>query len=416
MAASRSRNFAPLLLLFILLAVGGFLVWRMLQKAPVGPVASATLRTVAFSDLPGWRTGDPRPALAAFRRSCSAIASKSSDAIMGTGGYAGTVADWQKVCASAPPAGESIAATRAFFEANFSPREVLAADGSPALFTGYYEPELQVSRTKHGRYQTPIYGAPSNLVSVDLGAFRDAYKGEHLEGCLNGRRLLPCPARAEIDAKGLGDAPLLFYADDPISVFFLHIQGSGRVRLEDGTMMRVAYAGQNGRPYTSVARTLIDRGALPREGMSMQVIRAWMQAHPAEAKDVMEADQSYVFFEELPIGDASLGSAGSEGVPLTPAASLAVDQKFHPLGLPVYVTATRPDSNPSRGDHPFDRLLIAQDTGGAIRGPARGDVFWGFGSDAESIAGRMKSTGRIFVLLPQSVAQHLPDNAEIKAP
>jgi len=413
MAASRSRNFGLLIVLLVVLAAAGFLIWRM-QK-PVAPGSSANLRTVAFTDLPGWRTGDPRPALTAFRRSCSAIASRIPDGPMGTNGYAGTVADWKAVCAAAPPTGESIAAARRFFETDFLPREILAADGSPALFTGYYEPELQVSRTKHGRYQTPIYGAPSSLVSVDLGAFRDAYKGEHLEGCLNGRRLVPCPARAEIDAKGLSDAPVLFYADDPVSVFFLHIQGSGRVRLEDGTMMRVAYAGQNGRPYTSVARTLINRGALPREGMSMQVIRAWMQAHPAEAKDVMEADQSYVFFEEQPIGDASLGSAGSEGVPLTPGASLAVDQKFHPLGLPVYVSATRPDSNPSRGDHSLNRLMIAQDTGGAIRGPARGDVFWGFGNDEESIAGRMKSTGRMFVLLPQAAAQHLPDNAEIKA-
>jgi membrane-bound lytic murein transglycosylase A len=212
------------------------------------------------------------------------------------------------------------------------------------------------------------------------------------------------------------DAPVLFYTDDPVALFFLHIQGSGRVKLEDGTMLRVVYAGQNGQPYRPIGRTLIARGWMEREDMSMQAIRAWMLAHPAQARDVMETDPSYIFFLEEPLGDPHAGSNGSEGVPLTAGASLAVDQRIHPLGTPIYVAARRPDANPNRSDRAFDQLLIAQDTGGAIRGAARGDVYWGFGKDAESIAGRMKSEGRMFVLLPKAIAVRLRDHSEWRAP
>jgi membrane-bound lytic murein transglycosylase A len=179
------------------------------------------------------------------------------------------------------------------------------------------------------------------------------------------------------------------------------------VKLEDGTMLRVVYAGQNGHPYKPIGRTLIARGWMKREGMSMQAIRAWMQTHAAQARGVMETDPSYVFFKEEPLGDQNVGSAGSEGVPLTPGGSLAVDARIHPLGIPIYVAATRPDVDPNRPDRAFDQLLVAQDTGGAIRGPARGDVYWGFGKDAESVAGRMKADGRLFVLLPKAVAARL---------
>jgi membrane-bound lytic murein transglycosylase A len=414
MAPRRRVSKAPfVILLLIVVAAAGFFLWRT-YPPQLAPATTATLSVVRFADLPGWKDSDTRAALAAFRRSCPVLKNKPQNATMGANGYAGVVGDWQSVC-NALPAATTAETARQFFEQHFAPVEIVPSGGS-ALFTGYYEPELDASRAQQGVYKTPIYGAPSNLVSIDLGAFRDKYAGEHLEGCLDGHKLLPCPSRAAIDAHGLTGAPVLLYASDPISVFFLHIQGSGRVKLADGSMLRIAYDGQNGRPYTSVGHTLIERGILPREGMSMQAIRAWMQTHPALARDVMETDQSYVFFKEQPIGDASLGSPGSEGVPLTPGASLAVDEKLHPLGVPVYIAATRPDSDASKQDREFDALLIAQDTGGAIKGPARGDVFWGFGRDAESIAGRMKSTGRMFVLLPKSVAAKLPPNAELAAP
>jgi peptidoglycan lytic transglycosylase A len=411
----RKRPVAAVALLALLAAAAVFLIWRM-QRAPAPATPSGTITAVRFTDLPGWSAGDPRAALFAFARSCKVLRSKPAQSSIGGTGYAGTVGDWQGVCAAIPSSAASAASARMFFESRFTPVEVRNADKTDALFTGYYEPELFASRKPHGRYRVPIYGVPSDLVSVDLGLFRDDLKGEHLEGCLSGHRLQLCPARAEIDANGLAQAPVLFYADDPVSVFFLHIQGSGRVRLDDGSTVRVAYAGQNGRPYKAVGRTLIEEGLLDRAGMSMQAIRAWMQAHATDARRVMETDQSYVFFQEEALGDPSIGSPGSEGVPLTPGASLAVDLKLHPQGAPCYVAATRPDSDTAKPDRTFDRLLIAQDTGGAIRGPARGDVFWGFGNDAEAIAGRMKSSGRMFVLLPKAVAARLGPGTELRAP
>jgi membrane-bound lytic murein transglycosylase A len=205
----------------------------------------------------------------------------------------------------------------------------------------------------------------------------------------------------------LSRATALFFADDPYAVFFLHIQGSGRILLEDGTIKRVAYAGQNGWPYTAVGRVLVQEGTLPKEGLSMQVIRKWMKANPVRAKQVMERDLSYVFFKEAPLGDPSLGSPGAQGVPLTPERSLAVDRHIHPLGAPFFLVAQAPDPDPARPDRPLARLVIAQDTGGAIRGPLRGDVFFGYGGGAESVAGRMKSEGKLYVLLPRALAQRM---------
>jgi membrane-bound lytic murein transglycosylase A len=203
---------------------------------------------------------------------------------------------------------------------------------------------------------------------------------------------------------------VLFYADDPIAVFFLHIQGSGRVVFDDGSKARVVYAGKNGRPYTAIGRTLIARGALTKETVSMPAIRAWLKAHPKDAKAVMETNQSYTFFALTPAGDTALGSKGTEGVPLTAAASLAVDNRIHPLGAPLYVSTMLPDK-PSR---PFRKLLIAQDTGGAIRGAVRGDIYWGAGARAERLAGAMKSQGKLYVLLPNNVAAKLGDGRTFK--
>src|SRR5205814_720937 len=182
-------------------------------------------------------------------------------------------------------------------------------------------------------------------------------------------------------------------ADDPFGAFFLHIQGSGRARLDNGSMLRLAYAGQNGRPYAPIGRLLIARGDIDREHMSMQAIRAWLAMHPRDARTVMESDQSYVFFRELPIGDPLLGSPGTEGVPLTPEASIAIDPAVLALGVPMYVVAQAPAAGSGGQLFRFAHLCIAQDTGGAIKGVARGDIFWGFGARAESIAGRMKSGG-----------------------
>jgi peptidoglycan lytic transglycosylase A len=397
MAARRSRAsgiFAVIVL--VIVAGAGFWWWKTQPRAPM----TATLTQAAFADLPGWRTNDPRPALAAFRRTCGALAKLPATQSMGA--YAGTVGDWQAACAAAPSPASSASAAREYFETWFAPAAV-AGDG---LFTGYYEPELRASRTRHGAYQTPIYGLPGDLISVDLGLFKPELAGTRIEGQLTGHKLVPYPSRGEIDAHGVA-APTLFYAEDPVAVFFLHVQGSGRVKLEDGSSVRVAYAGQNGRPYTPVGRTLIEEGALQKGQVSLQAIRDWLHANPKRMNAVLETDQSFVFFQEKPVGDASLGSEGSEGVALTPGASLAVDPHIHPLGAPFYVATTASDTEAGKSVPLLQRLLIAQDTGGAIRGAVRGDVFWGFGRQAEDMAGRMTSRGRFYVLLPKPVAGRL---------
>jgi membrane-bound lytic murein transglycosylase A len=230
----------------------------------------------------------------------------------------------------------------------------------------------------------------------------------HIVGRVANGQLVPFPTRAGIDADGLADAPVLLYASDAVSVFFLHIQGSGRARLENGDVFRLAYAGQNGRPYTPIGRTLIENGELDRDHMSMQAIRAWLVAHPGDARRVMESDQSYVFFRELSLGDANLGSPGSESVPLAPEASIAIDPSVHALGIPMFVSTEAPSADPGGADQSFNRLCVAQDTGGAIKGDLRADIFWGFGDRAEAVAGRMKSTGSLYVLLPKSLAGHMP--------
>jgi membrane-bound lytic murein transglycosylase A len=277
-----------------------------------------------------------------------------------------------------------------------------------ALFTGYYEPEIAASRTRQANYITPVYGLPRDLVTADLGQFRPELSGQRITGRVAGGRLVPLPARAQIDSEGLDDAPVLLYARDPVSVFFLHIQGSGRASFADGTVVRLAYAGQNGHPYTPVGRILIKNGEIDREHMSMQAIRAWLQAHPAEAQRVMDSDQSYVFFRELPLGDAKLGSPGSEGIPLTPRTSIAIDPAMHALGVPMFLATRAPAPNPAQAEQSFVRLCIAQDTGGAIKGGLRADIFWGYGAEAESIAGRMKSSGELYVLLPKSLSNRIP--------
>lgn len=398
-------RFNILILLSFLLATvfGGWLWWRLVTPLPV----PFRLTPVDFSALPGWAETDPSQALAVFRRSCGASMQKPPAAAMGGAGYAGTAGDWRAVCDAVPSGRLDKNAARGWFEAWFRPVRISAGSAAGGLFTGYYEPELKASRTKHGPYRIPVFGLPKDLVSVDLGRFRESLKGERIAGRVEGQSLVPYPSRAEIDAGGFRTAPILFYADDPVAVFFLHIQGSGRVVFDDGARVRVAYAGQNGRPYTAIGRTLIEEGALARDEVSLQTIRAWLKAHPGEAGRVMETNASYVFFRETPLGDPALGSAGSEGVPITPGASLAIDNRLHPLGAPFFVAASAPDPDAAKPDRPFKRLLIAQDTGGAIQGPVRGDVFWGFGRDAEAIAGRMKAHGTMTVLLPKPLAAKL---------
>lgn len=392
----RARLTAFLSLLVVLAGVAAA-VWWYLTPAE-GPLK---LTAVRFSDLKGWSDDDLRLALPAFARSCAVLLRKAADDT-----YGGAPSDWAPACGSIPQ-DPSKDEARLWFERTFTPLAVKAGETTGALFTGYYEPELHGSRSRHGAFQTPIYALPTDLITVDLGQFRPIFHSEKIVGRLIGNRLVPYATRGEIDSEGLAHAKTLFFADDPIAVFSLHIQGSGRIVLENGAIERVAYAGQNGWPYTPVGRVLVQEGTLPKAGSSMQAIRAWMKAHPRQAKDLMERDLSYIFFKEAPLGDPSLGSPGAQGVALTPGRSLAVDHRIHPLGVPFFVVAEVPDPDPVSADHPLARLLIAQDIGGAIRGPLRGDVFFGYGREADSVAGRMKSEGKLFVLLPKALAKRV---------
>ncbi len=400
------RRTGFLLLIVAIVVLAGAFAWLWLRGGRVSPILAngrpLVLSPVGFADLPGWNAGDPRAALAAFHRSCAALAKKNPLATMGGAGYAGTVGDWLEACHAAPQTPGNARTARAFFEQWFAPLAVNRSTDD-GLFTGYYEPELGASHTRHGAFQTPIYGVPDDMITVDLGIFKTTLQGQSITGILKGRILVPYPSRADIDANGLARAKVVAWGDDPVAVFFLHIQGSGRARLEDGSTVRIAYAAQNGRPYTAISRTLLREGALARSDLSMQGIRTWMKAHPAEARRVMETDASFVFFSEKEIGDPVLGAQGSEGVALTPGASLAVDTSIHPLGAPLWLSLDEYSTA-----LPRNRLMVAQDTGGAIKNPVRGDVFFGFGDKAEWNAGHMKAAGAMYVLLPKPLAAHIP--------
>jgi membrane-bound lytic murein transglycosylase A len=371
---------------FLVLALAGLLA-SCTTQAPKPASETLRLSRIGFDALPGWRDARPDAALSSFQRSCAVLAARPDSAPMSGAGYAGTAADWRDVCMRA--GGDA----KIFFEQNFTPFAVGGGDG---LFTGYFEPEIRGSRTRQGAYQTPVHGLPPDLVRADLGRFIPKLKGEHISGKVAGNALVPYASRAEINAGGLPNTKVLFYTDDAVAFFFLQIQGSGRVVFDDGTAARIGYAGENGRPYLAIGRTLIAEGALTKETVSLQTIRAWLLANPARARAVMEGNESYIFFRETPLGDTALGSTGSLGVALTPLASLAVDQRIHALGAPLYVAAEGPD--------PVHGLVVAQDIGGAIRGAVRGDIFFGFGPDAERRAGAMKASGQLYVLLPNALA------------
>ena len=362
------------------------------------PPDHLNLLPTSFGRLAGWRDDHLSEALGAFQRSCEAMAKLPDSAAIGPDGLAGTAADWRAPCAGAAAlaAGDE-AAIRDFFEASFTPLRAANNDEPVGLFTGYYEAELRGARQRDGQFLTPLLKRPPDLVMVELGLFRPAWRGERIAGRVQGGQLKPYDSRAEIERGSLAGRHLeLLWVDDPIDAFFLHIQGSGRVVLPDGTVVQVGYDGQNGQPYVPIGRLLVERGALPREEVSMQSIRAWLAAHPGDAASLMDENPSYVFFRELP-GE---GPVGAEGVVLTPERSLAVDRAFLPLGVPIWLNL----ADPQAADQHLRRLVVAQDTGGAIRGPVRGDVFWGHGAAAAARAGMMKDRGTYYLLLPRNVA------------
>ena len=357
---------------------------------PTPAAAFPTLKAVDWAAVEYWQSDAASEAWSAFLQSCSTLVKRSA---------------WQAICAEAMamPAPDD-AAARAFFEARFQPYQATQEDGSDTgMVTGYYEPLLKGDRVRTERARYPLYAVPDDLITVDLAGVYPELKGLRLRGRLVGNKLVPYPTRQEIEAaangNGLGrpngfKGKAIAWAEDPVDLFFLQIQGSGRIELPDGTHMRVGYADQNGHPYQSIGRLLVERGELTLDQASMQGIKDWGAKNPDKLPELLAANPSYVFFRELPNGLA--GPLGALGVPLTGGRSIAIDPRYIPLGAPVFLATTQPNS-----PEPLNRLMMAQDTGGAIRGGVRADFFWGFGDAAGELAGRMKQSGRMWVLLPK---------------
>jgi membrane-bound lytic murein transglycosylase A len=347
------------------------------------PTAMPWLKPAQWEQLPGWREDDLTLAWPAFLQSCRGL--KSNPA-------------WSTVCQAAMqqaplPDSPSI---RAFFEQQFLAWQINQAEGgSEGLVTGYYEPLLRGSRSASPKYRYPIYTAPEDLLVVDLSSLYPELKNLRLRGRLQGNKVVPYFSRAEIES---GSAPMrgkeLVWVDDAVELFFLQIQGSGRVRLDNGETVRIGYADQNGHPYRSIGKWLIDKGELTLDKASMQGIKDWGRRNPERLPELLNANPSYVFFRELP--NHLSGPLGALGVPLTAERSIAIDPRGTPLGAPVWLATSRPNSTET-----LNRLMLAQDTGGAIRGNVRADFFWGFGDDAGRQAGGMKQKGRMWVLLPR---------------
>lgn len=352
---------------------------------PVKPTATPMnwLRLATWEQLPGWLNDDPAQAWAALLQSCAGLRANGA---------------WSGVCqaANAMPAQPDTHAVRAFLQTAFQPWQVLQPDGSQeGLVTGYYEPLLRGSRSFSHKYRYPLYAAPDDLLVVDLSALYPELKSLRLRGRLQGNKVVPYWSREEIEG---GAAPVrgkeLAWVDDPVELFFLQIQGSGRIQLDNGQMMRVGYGEQNGHPYRSIGKWLVDNGELTLDKASMQGIKDWARRNPERLPALLNANPSYVFFREL--NNHGAGPFGALGVPITPERSIAVDPRYIPLGAPVWLATTRPNSS-----EPMNRLVLAQDTGGAIRGNVRADFFWGFGEEAGKLAGAMKQKGRMWVLLPK---------------
>jgi len=349
---------------------------------PVSQKEFKPLQPVDWDQVDGWVLDRPAAALETFLNSCRAIGKREM---------------WSQVCKEAalvPSADED--AARNFFQNSFQPYQLQNRDGkTQGLITGYYGPELEGSRTQTDKYRYPLYRQPDDLLIIDLSDVYPELSRYRLRGRLVGNRVVSYFKRGEIDGdhnKLAGQE--LFWVKDPVELFFLHIQGSGRIRFSDGTKVMVGYANQNGHPYRSIGKLLLERNEMTRDQMSMQNIRRWVKSHPDMGKKLLAENPSYVFFRQLPPDIQT--PPGALGIPLTPLRSLAVDPRTIPLGAPVFLSTTYPGT-----DFPLKQLMVAQDTGGAIKGEVRADFFWGMGNEAGLVAGKMKQEGKMWVLLPK---------------
>jgi membrane-bound lytic murein transglycosylase A len=355
-------------------------------KPPSGPEA-ALYQQVGFDALPGWSQASLSQSLRAF--------------LVGCGRPPATLLVSCELAALVPAGDE--AAARQFFESQFIAYALRSStSGEVGLLTGYYEPVLDGSRVRDAEHRFPIHGVPDDLIVVDLAAVNPDLRNMRLRGRVDGRRLVPYWSRAEIEARNSTlPAPVIAWTNDPVDLFFLQIQGSGQIRMSNGERMRIGFGEVNGHPYRSLGRYLVERGEMNLDQASMQNIKAWAAANPQKLRDALNANPSYVFFRELKTLKDDEGPIGAQNVPLTAGYSLAVDRRFVALGTPVYLATNVPLS-----EERLERLMVAQDTGGAIRGVVRGDFYWGSGLDAGTQAGRMRNPAKMWVLWPRG--QPLP--------
>jgi len=348
---------------------------------------TASFEAVSWSRLPGWRSDDALAAWPALVSTCSVLGSR---------------ADWQSFCSSIVATSPMDAAfARDFLERQLTPYRIERVTGrkkeTKGLVTGYYEPLLRGSRERSEQFATPLYGRPDDLLIVDLSAVVPELKGKRVRGRLDGNKVVPYYTRAATrEAPGLAGHEIV-WIDNALDAFMLEVQGSGRVQLTTGETIRLQYADQNGQPYRSIGRYLADQGIMTIDQVNMPAIRNWLAANPDRVNEVLDSNPSVVFFSEAPLADPAIGPKGAQGLPLTAGRSIAVDPKFLPLGAPMFLSTTTPG-----GELPLQRLVVAQDTGGAIRGPVRADLFFGFGPDAGSQAGMMKYDGEMWLLWPKS--------------
>jgi membrane-bound lytic murein transglycosylase A len=369
------------------------------QESPALKFPDSELEPLAFADLDGWAEDDQAAAFKTFLTSCRVMVRRAKPAREPPPLRLAL----ERICERAlrePPL--DAAKARAFFESRFRPLRISRLGEAQGLLTGYFEPIVDGSRVPTREFTVPMYRRPDDLVAPGrslTGPFPN--HGEVKRRAPDGT-LVPYYDRGEIEDGAFDGRHLeICWLRDPVAAFSIHIQGSARVRLEDGLTLRIGYDGWNGHPYLPVGRILIDRGIVPRDEMSMERIRQWMQEHPDEARELRRKNQSYVFFRTTGLGDEG-ETTGGQGVRLTPGRSIAVDQPLHTYGTPFFIEAQLPLEQ-ATARNPFRRLMIAQDTGGAITGPARADIFFGSGDAAGQVAGRVRQLGRFAMLVPREV-------------
>lgn len=385
-------------IVFILISVTWF-IWFL-------PTSKLGIRALTFNRLPGWQQANTKNSMLAFKVSCNVFLKQDPDKSVGSDYFNLNAKDWYPACQDAMKL-KSLTSqnTKQFFEKWFVPVEFVEKKPVEGLFTGYYMPLLKGSLTRTKQYHVPLYDVPSNLLTINLGLFANDLKNRNIVGRIKGSRIVPFYTRAEINHGAIENkARVVAWLDSLIDRSFLEIEGSGLIQLKNGKQMAVSYSGQNGAPYTALAKVLIDKGVMTRDNASMQHIRSYLASHPDEIDTVLNTNKSFVFFQKLKQSVA----LGAQGIALTPGYSLAVDRRWIPLGIPLWLNTTRPHH---QLDEPrtLQRLMIAQDTGGAIRGMVRGDVYWGAGDKAESIAGKMKNYGNYWIMIPKNTIERFKD-------